>query len=302
MRFSVIIPAYNAADTLVACLDSVSGHGVEVIVIDDGSVDGTVAIASGYPGVKVLCQEHRGVSAARNAGIAGASGDYLLFVDADDTVFPGAIGLLDAALSGRTPDIVVMRSLCGREERYPWLGRMPEGAYMTGDDIGRRGYLRGSVCGCAFRRQYLAGNGLCFDETLSNAEDTVFLARAFSAGGRIVFRDIAFYSIDARPGSASRKLDASIVGRLGKALDVAARSIENSIIRSRTCIGFIHSITETGIRTGMSYAEVKALAPIDSVFPLEKKGLGLTRFLVLLIRYCYPLFYRIKHIQMLLRK
>ena len=68
MNLSVIIPAYNAAASLPGCLDSVTGHGAEVIVVDDGSEDGTADVVSGYPGVVLVRQENRGVSAARNAG------------------------------------------------------------------------------------------------------------------------------------------------------------------------------------------------------------------------------------------
>ena len=302
MRFSVIIPAYNAADTLAACLNSVNGSGAEVIVIDDGSSDGSLSVVSGYPDVKLIRQENKGVSAARNVGIAAASGEYLLFVDADDTVFPDAISRLDATLANQTPDIVVMRSLCGMEERYRWLGRLPEGRFMTREDIGRSGYIRGSVCGCAFKRRFLIENGLLFDERLSNAEDTVFFAMATSAGGKVVFHDIAFYSINARPDSASRNGDASLVGRLGMALDAAARGVNDPLIRTRTCLSLIHNITDTAIRSGMSVDDVRAQAPIDSVFPLETDGLGRARYIVSLIRCSYPLFYRLKQVKMLLRK
>ena len=308
MRFSVIIPAYNSAEFLGRCVGSMpaSSEDMQIIIVNDGSTDNTPEVLSALrekdPGIEVISQENKGVSAARNAGSAAANGDYVLFVDADDEVFPGAIARVEAALAGQAPDIVVMRSLCGSEERYRWLGRLPEGECLTKEDIGRDGYIRGSVCGCAFRRQYLMEHGLLFDEKLSNAEDTVFFARALSAGGKIVFRDIAFYSIDARPDSASRGADNSLVKKLGMALDAAARGVDDPLIRTRTCLCLIHNITDTGIRVGMSAAEVKALAPIDSVFPLATEGLGRTRHLVSLIRCSYPLFYRLKHLKMLLRK
>lgn len=302
MNLSVIIPAYNAAASLAGCLDSVTGHGAEVIVVDDGSEDGTADVVSGYPGVVLVRQENRGVSAARNAGMAVASGDYLVFADDDDSVFPQALDRLRAALGSLDADIVVMRSICGQEERYPWLGRFREGEYLTKTEIARSGYVRGSVCGCAFRRSYLEENGLRFDERLSNGEDTVFFARALSAGGRVVFQDIRFYSIDPRPGSASRNRDASLVGRLGLALDAAAREIEDPLVRARTCLSIIHGMTDVGIRAGLSPAEVKARAAIGSVFPLETEGLGRDRLVAALIRGCYPLFFRLKQVRMLLGK
>jgi lipopolysaccharide/colanic/teichoic acid biosynthesis glycosyltransferase/GT2 family glycosyltransferase len=84
---SVIIPAYNAADTLSACLAALGRQTLlhaayEVIVVDDGSTDGTVALAQAA-GARVLALAHAGPAAARNAGAQAAAGDLLCFTDAD---------------------------------------------------------------------------------------------------------------------------------------------------------------------------------------------------------------------------
>ncbi len=85
---SVIIPAHNAEAFLDDCLSSVQGQSSdiarEVIVVDDGSSDATAAIASRHAGVVCLTQPHRGPSAARNAGISLARGEFIAFLDADD--------------------------------------------------------------------------------------------------------------------------------------------------------------------------------------------------------------------------
>lgn len=90
--FSVVIAVYNGERTLKRAIDSVLAQtwpAREIIVVDDGSTDASAAIASNYgPPVRVLRQANRGVSAARNAGVAAASGDWIAFLDADDYYYP----------------------------------------------------------------------------------------------------------------------------------------------------------------------------------------------------------------------
>lgn len=85
---SVIIPAYNAEPFLKEALDSVSqqkcDQDIEIIVVDDGSTDGTAEIARAYQSVVYLKQEHLGISQARNTGMSNCQGDYIAFLDADD--------------------------------------------------------------------------------------------------------------------------------------------------------------------------------------------------------------------------
>lgn len=93
-RVSIIIPSYNAANFLGATLESCrvqTWPGVEIIVVDDGSQDGTVAVARSFPEVVCITQANQGTSAARNAGIAVARGDFLVFLDHDDLLLPDAV-------------------------------------------------------------------------------------------------------------------------------------------------------------------------------------------------------------------
>lgn len=102
---SVIIPAYNAADVLPQTLTSVLAQTypqMEVMIVDDGSTDDTVAIAqavaNGDPRVRILQQANGGVAAARNAAIAQAQGEFIAPIDADDLWHPQTLAKLLAAL------------------------------------------------------------------------------------------------------------------------------------------------------------------------------------------------------------
>ena len=95
MKLSVIIPVYQSADTLPRCLQSVlSQHvdNIEVILVDDGSTDQSPQLCDEYarqhPAVSVVHQPNSGAAAARNAGLAHATGDYLVFIDSDDNLAP----------------------------------------------------------------------------------------------------------------------------------------------------------------------------------------------------------------------
>lgn len=100
-RISVIIPVHNAESYIDACVRSVLAQGdaaLEILLVNDGSTDGSDAIcrrlAAEAPTIRYLVQENAGVSAARNAGLAAATGDWILFVDADDLLLPGAIATM----------------------------------------------------------------------------------------------------------------------------------------------------------------------------------------------------------------
>ena len=91
---SVIIPTYNRAWVLKEAIDSVLAqdfHDFEIVVVDDGSTDNTPEILESYQQICVVRQDHRGVSAARNVGIARAAGRLITFLDSDDLWLPGKL-------------------------------------------------------------------------------------------------------------------------------------------------------------------------------------------------------------------
>lgn len=95
-RFSVVIPAFNSAATLARAIESVRAQAWpahEILVVDDGSTDATAEVAAGFDGVCLIRQKNSGVSGARNAGAAAATGDWLAFLDADDWYAPDRLRL-----------------------------------------------------------------------------------------------------------------------------------------------------------------------------------------------------------------
>ena len=91
---SIIIPVYNRENYIRECLTSVLADDYpqkEIIVIDDGSTDNTSEILDEYSGIKIIKQENRGVSIARNEGIKASTGEFITYLDSDDIWLPGRI-------------------------------------------------------------------------------------------------------------------------------------------------------------------------------------------------------------------
>ena len=114
IKYSVIIPVYNAKRTLKRCLDSLLGQkreDVQIILINDGSSDGSHAILEDYgsrfPNVRAVHQENAGVSAARNRGLDEAEGKYITFVDSDDYVSEDYFRAMDEAGEKEDSDLIV---------------------------------------------------------------------------------------------------------------------------------------------------------------------------------------------------
>jgi CDP-glycerol glycerophosphotransferase len=135
---SVVVPAYDVAAYLPACLDSVLAQadtlgrtGLEVVVVDDGSPDDVGAIADSYaagdPRVRAVHIENRGLGAARNEGLRHATGDLLAFADSDDVVPPGSYAALHRQLTRTGADFVsgsVARWEGDQLVEPPWMRRL----------------------------------------------------------------------------------------------------------------------------------------------------------------------------------
>ncbi len=126
-RLSVVVPIYNVERYLEECLDSIAAQSFsdfECVMVDDGSSDTSAAIAQGYaardPRFRLVQQENRGLGAARNTGWRhiDAGGDYLAFVDSDDTLPPGAYQLMIDTLDETGSDFAAGNALRFRAAGY----------------------------------------------------------------------------------------------------------------------------------------------------------------------------------------
>ncbi len=207
---SVIIPAYNAARTLEEPLESLVAQthaDWEALVIDDGSTDETSAVADRFaqrdPRFRVVRQPNAGVSAARNNGIAQATGEWLLFLDADDTMTPTHLELMTAALAqDNSLDAVTCGWASVSMDGYRTCTNLPD---VEGDLFEHLAVdWRFAIHACLVRKS-LAQEVGGFDVELCTSEDWDFWQRIARLGARFgAVRDVlAFYHM--RPGSASKQ-------------------------------------------------------------------------------------------------
>lgn len=237
MRFSVIIPAYNAEGVLEQCVASVlaqEGVEVEVIVVDDGSRDDTRAVAERLVAddarVRVVSKPNGGVSSARNAGLDVATGEAVLFVDADDALVPGALASLAARLGYGGVDCLVFGMVIEPPEATPLTlaHRLAprDGIY---EDKPRQvifeEYTHPYAFRVAFMRDFLVQNNLRFDTNLSLGEDEAFLMVAYAVAHRVICSSEQLYRYRMSEVSASHRDNASddvLPAKLRKHLAVVA--------------------------------------------------------------------------------
>ncbi|MGV9770876.1 bifunctional polysaccharide deacetylase/glycosyltransferase family 2 protein [Streptosporangium sp. NPDC003464] len=196
---SVIVPAYNEEAGIEATVRSLVNTGypgaLEVIVVDDGSSDGTAAIAAslGLPGVRVIRQENGGKPAALNTGIAHASHDILVMVDGDTVFEPDTIEHLVRPLADPAVGAVSGNTKVGN--RRGMIGRWQHIEYVIGFNLDRRAF---DLLGCmptvpgaigAFRRSALREIGGVSVDTL--AEDTDLTMAMCRGGWRVVYEENA---------------------------------------------------------------------------------------------------------------
>lgn len=181
---SVIVPAYNCQDTIKNCLDSILNqtiaNRIEIVVINDGSTDGTAQILSEYSdkypySISVITQANSGAAKARNKGILSAAGKYIGFVDADDYIEPDMYELMLSKMSDNT-DLV----MCGRYNTYTdktIIKRNPLEFDGTSVDNNPKLLSRIStfVWDKLFRHNVIIENNVFFPEEFQYAEDYYFL-------------------------------------------------------------------------------------------------------------------------------
>lgn len=217
MLISIIVPVYNALEYLDKCLESISSQtytDFEVILIDNGSTDGSYSKCAEYAGkdsrFKIFQETEKGVSFARNKGLRNAAGVYVTFVDSDDFISENYLEALVGAAKGGADIVFGGFSLWYSEKRQkPVLFPYKSGEYCGGD----KKYLfdNGFICAKLIKRSVIAENGIVFNGSLHLAEDMIFIQEAVVCSSRaVVIDDIVYYYRQGRSGQATSASNSEI--------------------------------------------------------------------------------------------
>lgn len=226
MRLSFIIPIYNVSKWLGRCIASIRNQGLtpddyEIIAVNDGSTDDSLQVLEDFLArekqsgvatapVVIVDQPNRGLSAARNTGFRHARGNYVWWVDSDDTLEACfAPRLLERAERERLDVLCFGLNLVdeskGSSSRYP-IEDKTKGRTVRGEEFLLNCAMPAAAWTAIYRRGFIERYGLQFMEGVVH-EDQEFTPRAYFLSRRIAFEDVAVYNYYQREESITNRKD-----------------------------------------------------------------------------------------------
>lgn len=224
---SVIVPVYNVAEYLPQCIESIccqTWPDLEVILVDDGSTDGSSGICDEYAGkdrrVQVIHKANGGLASARKTGLAAAKGEYIACVDSDDWIDPDMLQkLMD---TGKKADIIAFAGYeeCGKYRKIKG-NTVAEGLYSTQEKLKELYHVMlmngnffthgvsTSIWNKLFKRDILERPQMCVPDSVSYGEDTACVYPCILAAGSVYVTNMSFYHYRVRQGSIVRSAEVS---------------------------------------------------------------------------------------------
>lgn len=250
MRLSIIIPIYNAEKYLERCIKTLYMQELlidefEVIMINDGSTDGSFMIAQNlarqYNNIILLTQENLGVSAARNRGLDEANGDRVIFVDSDDYLIPYTLHKILKYAEDFKVDICTFNILVASDKQdyisYQPISKKP---VITGEEALISGFNPYSVCSKIFSLNFINSNHLRFKRIIVS-EDVEFNMRAYILATRVTFTGYVSYYYYNNTKSITSNSD----------LDKLRKKCESSIIVNKSFLNMSLCVLSKSLRKNL---------------------------------------------------
>lgn len=268
MKYSIIIPVYNSARYLDTCVQSVidqsSDSEFEIILVDDGSTDGSGALcddlAKKNKSIRVIHQPNQGVSSARNAGIVAAQGQYLLFLDADDLLHKDLLMHLDAATEAQ-PDLIQF-GFCkfykdGRcTDHFPPATKHGEtGQQYLQRLLAQAQHPLQSAWFSAYRSAFLRKQELFFPVDIGFGEDFMFRMGCLTAAQHITDLSLTLYRYRIHEESITRTLSFDNIRDHLTVYIRLFRKYPSSVFADYYCVGIL-------LLARLSPSDAKELTPL----------------------------------------
>lgn len=216
-KVSIIVPAYNASETITRTLNSILNQtykNIEIIVINDGSTDNTSEIVkkSKDNRIKLIEQKNGGVSKARNNGLKFATGKYVLFIDSDDILSRKMIELLLKLMSENESDLVICNYInISYKNFYDNIfdTKIINTKINNQDQTLRQLLVEEKINGQLWNKLYKKDllNNIEFDENMCLMEDADFLIRYLLKSKKIITIDSVLYAYIINEGSITKNID-----------------------------------------------------------------------------------------------
>lgn len=228
-KITIIVPVYNVERYLRRCLDSIAAQTFtdwECILIDDGSPDASGAICDEYVAndgrFRVIHQENRGVSVARNAGLDAARGEWIVFVDSDDWIENTMLEIMSGEAKRQNSDVVISGHIYQNEKAYGTNGPK-DGILHMPKDFSE--YLNASWAKL-IKRSVLSKNNIRFPLNIKIAEDLFFLFQIFLLQPKIFGISKPMYNYFQNPDSVIHTITSKEISDEKKVIEM----IENVLI------------------------------------------------------------------------
>lgn len=246
-KISFIIPAYNSENYIIKCLkkieeDILSSSAIcEILVVENGSSDNTTSVIEKYiKKTKIdikLFHSEKGVSNARNLGIKKATGEYIIFVDADDVWVPGSLELINNDINKYNSDLYAYSFVKGLlEESYNNCQKIihntnysssPEELKNTKNWMISNPTLTMQCWSKIYKKSILIKNKILFNRDLKYAEDSDFNIRVLNNVESIYISDKTIYKYVISPNSAMRKKNDERINEYIKSMTCSKNYIDN---------------------------------------------------------------------------
>ena len=226
MKLSLIVPVYNAAESIERCVESIyeqENHTfeLEIILCNDGSADNSLAmldkLAAKYSEIQIFDHENQGVYKTRNFALTKVTGNYIWFLDSDDYIFGNALQLLEKKVENNYPDILnfgyVRENTDGTTTTVlpPKSEKTIDGITFLENSDGRL-YLWNNI----YKTEFIKKNNLSFLAKSVSLEDSLFNLTAFSKALQVEYLNASLYCYCYNTNSISKTKSLNHLLKLGQ--------------------------------------------------------------------------------------